>query len=40
MPLVDVSSTEIRSRIAAGEPIDDIVPPAVAEYIAHRGLYQ
>jgi len=38
-PLVDISSTDIRRRIAAGEPIDQLVPPAVACYIAAHGLY-
>ena len=39
-PLVDVSSTEIRTRLHVGQPIDDLVPPAVADYIRARGLYQ
>ena len=30
-PRTRESSTEIRRRLAAGEPIDDLVPPAVAE---------
>ena len=34
-----ISSSEIRRRIRAGEPIDGLVVPAVAEYIASRGLY-
>lgn len=29
------SSTEVRRRIKAGEPIDDLVPPAVALFIKH-----
>jgi nicotinate-nucleotide adenylyltransferase len=34
------SSTELRRRIAAGDPRwPDWVPPAVADYIASRGLY-
>ncbi|RPE76980.1 nicotinate-nucleotide adenylyltransferase [Vulcaniibacterium tengchongense] len=33
------SSTELRRRIAAGEPWQDWVPPAVAEYIRRHGLY-
>jgi nicotinate-nucleotide adenylyltransferase len=37
---VDISSTEIRRRVAAGEPIDHLVPPAVAAEIARLGLYQ
>jgi len=39
-PLVDVSSSEVRRRVAAGEAIDDLVPAAVARYIAEHGLYQ
>src|SRR5262249_26091824 len=40
MPPVDVSSSEVRRRIAAGEPIDSLVPPAVAELIAELALYR
>jgi nicotinate-nucleotide adenylyltransferase len=40
MPAVDVSSSDIRRRIAAGESIDDLVPPAVARYIADEQLYR
>jgi nicotinate-nucleotide adenylyltransferase len=39
MPAMDISSTEIRRRVASGEPIDALVPAAVANYIAERGLY-
>ena len=39
MPPVAVSSTEVRERVARGEPIDDLVPPAVAAEIARLGLY-
>lgn len=39
IPEVDVSSTEVRRRVAAGEPIDELVPPAVAALIAELGLY-
>lgn len=35
-----VSSSGIRARIAAGEPIDDLVPPALAAEIERRGLYR
>jgi nicotinate-nucleotide adenylyltransferase len=35
-----ISSTEIRHRVAAGEPVDALVPPAVAAYIRERGLYR
>jgi nicotinate-nucleotide adenylyltransferase len=35
-----VSSTEIRSRIRRGEPIDGLVAPPVAAYIAEHRLYR
>ncbi|HUR50455.1 MAG TPA: nicotinate-nucleotide adenylyltransferase [Acidimicrobiales bacterium] len=35
----DVSSTEVRRRLDAGEPIDDLVPLPVMREIAERGLY-
>lgn len=36
---VPVSSTEIRRRVRAGQPIDSLVDPLVARYIHHHGLY-
>ncbi|MHC4644424.1 MAG: nicotinate (nicotinamide) nucleotide adenylyltransferase [Planctomycetota bacterium] len=39
-PLVDVSSTEIRTRLAAGQDVENMLHPAVAEYIRKRGLYR
>jgi nicotinate-nucleotide adenylyltransferase len=39
-PLVDISATDIRRRVTAGEPIDHLTPPAVAQYIQTRGLYR
>jgi nicotinate-nucleotide adenylyltransferase len=36
----DVSATRIRARVAAGEPIDDLVPEAVARYIEQHQLYR
>ncbi len=35
-----ISSRDIRNRVAHGEPVDDLVPPAVAESIRERGLYR
>ena len=35
----DVSSTVIRRRLAARQPIDDLVPPAAARHIAAHHLY-
>jgi nicotinate-nucleotide adenylyltransferase len=40
VPAVDVSATEVRRRVAMGEPIDGLVPPVVAQYIAAHGLYR
>jgi nicotinate-nucleotide adenylyltransferase len=37
---VPVSSTEVRARVARGEPIDALVPHAVAGLIAELGLYR
>jgi nicotinate-nucleotide adenylyltransferase len=37
--LCEVSSTEIRRRIAEGRPIRYLVSPAVEAYIRERGLY-
>jgi nicotinate-nucleotide adenylyltransferase len=39
MPRVPVSSTLVRERAAAGLPIRELVPEAVADYIEERGLY-
>ncbi len=39
MEEVDLSSTWVRERIKRGEQIEGWVPPAVAAYIAERGLY-
>ncbi len=38
-PTVPVSSTEIRARVRAGQPIDAFVDPLVSRYIHHYGLY-
>jgi nicotinate-nucleotide adenylyltransferase len=39
MPIVQVSSSSIRRRIAAGQPIRYLVPDRVANHIAAAGLY-
>jgi len=38
-PLLDISSTEVRRRCAAGEPIDHLVGPGVLSVIEAEGLY-
>jgi nicotinate-nucleotide adenylyltransferase len=40
MPRIDVSSTAIRARVAAGRSIDFLVPAPVVRYIAARKLYR
>jgi nicotinate-nucleotide adenylyltransferase len=40
MPRIDVSSSGIRERVAAGEPIHWLVPDAVADAIAEHGWYR
>ena len=38
-PLVDISSTAIRARLAAGQPVQGLVPEPVLKYIRQKGLY-
>jgi nicotinate-nucleotide adenylyltransferase len=38
--LVDISSTEIRSRLAAGRDVTDMLHPAVLDYIRKHDLYK
>jgi len=40
MPAIEISSSMVRRRVARGEPIDELVGPAVARYIAEHGLYR
>lgn len=39
IPAVTASSTEVRARVAAGRPIDDLVPAEVARLVVALGLY-
>lgn len=39
-PLIDISSTEIRQRVHDGQPIDNLVPPKIAEFIGKYNLYE
>lgn len=40
VPLLDVSSTEVRSRVADGRPLDYLLTPEVIECVESRGLYR
>jgi nicotinate-nucleotide adenylyltransferase len=40
MPEIGISSTRVRRRVAQGRPIRYLVPDAVVDYIAQRGLYR
>jgi len=40
IPLVDVSSTDIRRRLRAGDPVRYLLPDAVAQFIQSGGLYR
>jgi nicotinate-nucleotide adenylyltransferase len=39
IPAVTASSTGVRMRVAAGRPMDDLVPPEVARLVVAHGLY-
>jgi len=39
MESLPISASEIRARVARGEDIGALVPPAVAHYVARHGLY-
>lgn len=39
-PLIDISSTEIRSRLAVGRDVTGMLAPQVADYIHKHGLYR
>lgn len=40
VPRLDVSSTDLRARATDGRPLDFLLPAAVVDCIAERGLYQ
>jgi nicotinate-nucleotide adenylyltransferase len=40
IPMLDISSTEIRQRVRQGHSIHGLVPPAVERYIDKHGLYR
>jgi nicotinate-nucleotide adenylyltransferase len=40
IPMLAISSTEIRMRVARGAPIQYLVPEGVASYVDKRGLYR
>jgi nicotinate-nucleotide adenylyltransferase len=40
LPMLDISATDIRQRVARGEGIAHLVPPEVARYIDQQGLYR
>lgn len=39
IPLIEISSTEVRKRVSEHLPIDYLVPRPVQDYIAETGLY-
>jgi nicotinate-nucleotide adenylyltransferase len=40
MPLIEISSRDLRQRLAAGRSVRYLVPRAVEAYIADKGLYR
>ena len=40
MPALEISSTAIRQRVAAGRSVRFLTPDVVAAYIESRGLYR
>ena len=40
MPRIEISSTDLRRRVAEGRGVRYLVPDAVAAYIEERGLYR
>lgn len=40
LPRMDINATDIRQRLANGEDLDELLPPAVAAYIDTHELYR
>lgn len=40
IPTLDISASMVRQRVRAGQPVDDLVPEAVARYLTEHHLYQ
>ena len=40
VPRLEVSSTDLRSRVRDGRPLDYLVPPAAVACLVERGLYR
>lgn len=38
-PIINISATSIRQRVASSEPISELVPPLVEQYIKKNRLY-
>jgi nicotinic acid mononucleotide adenylyltransferase len=38
-PLIPISSTEVRARMAAGQDVSDMLHPPVLQYIVKHSLY-
>jgi nicotinate-nucleotide adenylyltransferase len=39
-PLIDLSATDLRRRVAEGKPIDFLTPAPVVDYVRDHGLYR
>ncbi len=40
MPFLEISSSDLRARVRAGQPISYLLPPTVEAYILEQGLYR
>ena len=39
VPRLDISSSDLRERLATDAPVDGLMPPAVVQFIGQHGLY-